>query len=69
MVSFAVACVGCAAIMGREKEKEKQHATQTESENSVHPKSMETPYRTLIAIGLLQFLGNFATSITLISFS
>jgi exopolysaccharide biosynthesis predicted pyruvyltransferase EpsI/drug/metabolite transporter (DMT)-like permease len=61
MLSFAVACVGCTALMSREKER---RTSENDSED-VHARSSEVPYRKLLAIGLLQFLGNFATNLSI----
>ena len=56
MMNFSVAALGSASIMGRGR-------PATEAEHIDHPLLQSIPYLKLTIIGLLQFLGNFATSI------
>jgi exopolysaccharide biosynthesis predicted pyruvyltransferase EpsI/drug/metabolite transporter (DMT)-like permease len=63
LMNFAIAAVGCASIMGKGR-------NTTEIEHHIdHPPSHSIPYLKLTIIGLLQFLGNFATNMSLASMS
>eukprot|EP00026_Physarum_polycephalum_P003955 Phypoly_transcript_03972.p1 GENE.Phypoly_transcript_03972~~Phypoly_transcript_03972.p1 ORF type:complete len:676 (+),score=76.79 Phypoly_transcript_03972:263-2290(+) len=63
MANFTVAALGCAAIMGRGKQ------PAAEATHADHPLSESIPYTKLAVIGLLQFLGNFATNLSLAAMS
>eukprot|EP00026_Physarum_polycephalum_P004075 Phypoly_transcript_04092.p1 GENE.Phypoly_transcript_04092~~Phypoly_transcript_04092.p1 ORF type:complete len:731 (-),score=94.91 Phypoly_transcript_04092:77-2083(-) len=47
--------------MGRDQKKREEHS----GEELDRPVSVETPYNKLIVIGLLQFMGNFATNLSI----